>query len=322
MAKITQDFTRGNIPAQLTAFAAPLFLSSLLQVVYNMADMVIVGQYCGMVGLAAVAVGGDLSSFATFLSMGFSNAGQVMIAQYLGAKKKNAIGTLIATMCTFLLVLSVVIALCSLGLLNILLGLMHTPAESFSATRSYTTITLLGLPFIYGYNMVSAILRGLGDSRHPFIFISLASLLNIILDLFFIVRLQTGPMGAAVATVISQGVSFASCAAFLLHHRAEIQIDFSFSQLLHPDKKTLWTFLKLGVPMAIKNASIHSTKLFVNSWVNSFGVAVAAVAGIANKFSSIANLFSNSINTAGSSMVRKNMNGCQKFYGIHLDWHF
>ena len=312
MSKLSKDFTQGSIPLQLLLFSAPLFLSSLLQVVYNMADMIIVGQYCGTVGLAAVTVGGDLSSFATFMSMGFSNAGQVMISQFLGAKQSRKLGTFIATMCVFLLGLSLCISGLALFFLDPILQLMHTPAESYSATHSYTLITLCGLPFIYGYNMVSAILRGIGDSNHPFIFIAIASVLNIILDLVFIAHFHLGPASAAMATVISQCISFIACAIFLLRHKEELGIAFTWSQFLHLDREMFVDYLRLGVPMAIKNASVHSSKLFVNSWINSFGVTVAAVAGIANKFSSIGNLFSNSVNTAASSMVGQNI-GAEKY---------
>lgn len=309
-SKIKQDFTEGNISKQLLVFSAPLFLSSLLQLVYNMVDMIIVGQNCGSVGLAAVSIGSDLTNFLTFIAMGFSSAGQVIIAQYLGAGQKESISRFVTTMAIFMGSIALVLSVCSLLFLDVMLRLMHTPMESFSDTYSYACITMSGLIFIYGYNMVSAILRGLGDSKHPFIFISLASILNVVLDLFFIVKLNYGPAGAAWATVISQAISFIACLIFLQINRHELGMEGHTKFAI--DRDMLKTFLGLGIPMAIKMGSVHVTKLFVNSWINSFGVTVAAVAGIANKLNSVCGLVANSINTACASMVGQNI-GAEKY---------
>lgn len=308
--KLQKDFTTGNIPRQLLDFSTPLFFSSLLQLVYNMVDMIIVGQTCGSVGLAAVAVGSDLTNFLTFIAIGFSSAGQVIIAQYLGAGQKENISRFVTTMAIFMFGLAVVLSCAGLGGLKYMLQLMHTPAESYQDTYSYGCITMSGLFFIYGYNMVSAILRGLGDAKHPFMFISLAAVLNVILDLLFIVKLDFGPAGAAWATVISQAVSFITCLLFLQANRKELGMEGNARFVL--DREMLKTFLALGIPMAVKVGSVHITKLFVNSWINSFGVIVAAVAGIANKLNSVCGLVANSINTAGASMIGQNI-GAEKY---------
>ena len=166
---------------------------------------------------------------------------------------------------------------------------------------------MAGLPFIYGYNAVSAVLRGMGDSKHPFVFISVAALLNVALDLLFVMGLDMGAGGAALATVISQGVSFVSCAAFTLRRRKQFGVDVSARDFTHLDTSMLSALVGLGVPMAIRSAAISSSKMFVNSWINSYGVAVSAFAGIANKIASVSNLLSNALITAGSSMVGQNI---------------
>ena len=301
------DFTTGNIPKQLFIFATPLFLSSLLQVVYNMVDMIVVGNVLGEVGLSAVSVGGDISSFLTFLGMGFANAGQVIISKYIGAGKRHHVGRFISTLSSTLFLVAVSLSFLCLLFRKQFLSLMNTPTESYEQALSYSTICILGMVFIYGYNAMSAVLRGLGDSKHPFIFISIASILNVILDLVFVIGLQMGAGGAALATVISQCVSFLSCIAFLYKKRDTLGFEIHISYFFHIDKAMLSELTKLGVPMAIKSASIHISKLFVNSWINSYGVAVSAFAGIANKISSISNLISNALNTAGSSMVGQNI---------------
>ncbi|MBQ4576880.1 MAG: MATE family efflux transporter [Firmicutes bacterium] len=302
-----KDFTQGNISTQLVIFAWPLFLSNLLQVVYNMVDMIVVGNVLGKVGISAVSIGGDISNLLTFAAMGFANAGQVLIARYIGARQRDRIGRFVGTMTSFLMVCAVLISVAALLFQDTLLRLMNTPPESYTGAASYSTICMVGLVFIYGYNVVSAILRGMGDSKHPFIFVSIAAVTNLILDIVFVLFMHMGPEGAALATVISQAFSFVACTLFLMKNRSRFELDITRRDFFHWDLDMLSSLVKLGVPMAIKSASIQISKLFVNSWINSYGVAVSAFAGIANKINSISNLVSNALNTAGSTMVGQNL---------------
>lgn len=302
-----RDFTQGNITSQLITFAWPLFLSNLLQVFYNMVDMIIVGRVLGKAGTSAVAVGGDISHFLAFIAMGFSSAGQVLIAKYVGSKQTHKLGRFVGTMGGFLAACAIVGSILGLTFQNDILRLMNTPAESYAGAVAYSAVCMTGLIFIYGYNSVSAILRGMGDSQHPFLFIAIAALLNVLLDVVFVVFLDMGPGGAALATVISQGTSFLCCLAFLARNRQRFHLDIQLRDFLRWDREMLSSLLKLGIPMAIKTASIQTSKLFVNSWINSYGVSVSAFAGIAAKVSSVANLVSNAMNTAGSTMVGQNI---------------
>ena len=312
MKNFSTDFTQGNIPRQLFNFALPLYASNFLQILYNVTDMVIVGQVLGKIGLSAVSIGGDVTSLLMFLSMGFSNAGSVIIAQLLGAGKRREIGRFIGNMTTFLFGLGILFGVVCLNLREEILQLMSTPPEAFDEALAYTTITISGLIFIYGYNAVSAVLRGLGDSRHPFVFIALATVLNVLLDVVFVIILDFGAKGAALATVISQGVSFVACVTFLYRNRERLSFSISGADFVTFDGKLLARFVKLGLPMAIKSASIHTSKLFVNSWINSYGVEISAFAGVANKINSVANLLSNALNTSGAAMVGQNV-GARKF---------
>jgi len=302
-----KDFTEGNISKQLIVFAWPLFLSNLLQVVYNMVDMMVVGNVLGKSGISAVSVGGDITNLLTFIAMGFSSAGQVIIAKYIGAKERDKIGRFVGTMSGFLLVCSIILGASGLLLQDTMLKLMNTPSEAHSGALAYSSISMSGLVFIYGYNATSAILRGMGDSKHPFIFISIAAIMNLILDIIFVAYLDMGAGGAALATVISQAVSFISCVVFLIKNKSSFELDISTSAFFRWNKKMLLDLIKLGTPMAIKNASIQISKLFVNSWINSYGVAVSAFAGIANKIASVTNLISMAMNNAGSTMVGQNI---------------
>ena len=302
-----KDFTKGSITKQLIVFVWPLFLSNLLQVVYNMVDMIVVGNVLGKVGISAVSVGGDVTHLLTFIAMGFSNAGQVLIARYIGAGERKKIGRFVGTMCGFLFSCAVVLSILGIIFQDTMLTLMNTPTEAESGAVRYATVSMAGLVFIYGYNVVSAILRGMGDSKHPFVFISIAAIMNLILDIVFVVLFGWKETGAALATIMSQAVSFLSCVAFLTKNKKGFELDIKIRDFIKWDKEMLGALVKLGTPMAIKTASIQVSKLFVNSWVNSYSVEVSAFAGIANKVSSISNLVSAAMNTGGSTMVGQNL---------------
>lgn len=272
-----------------------------------MIDMMIVGNVLGKSGLSAVSVGGDVSNFLTFVAMGFSNAGQVLIARYIGARECHKLGKFVGTMSSFLISCAVFLSVVGLIFQKEILQVMNTPPEALEGALHYSGVCMAGLAFIYGYNIVSAILRGMGDSKHPFIFISMAAVINLILDIVFVMGFGMGPGGAALATVISQAISFLTCAVFLTKNRQKFELNIGMREFLHWDKEMLGSLIKLGAPMAIKSAAVQVTKLFVNSWINSYGVAVSAFAGIANKVASIANLISTAMNTAGSTMVGQNL---------------
>lgn len=302
-----KDFTEGNITKQLLLFAAPLFLSNLLQVVYNMVDMAVVGAVVGKEGISAVSVGGDIIALLTFVGMGFGGAGQVLIARYVGLGQREKIGKFVGTMSGFLVVAVAVLTLVGIIFHEPLLLLMNTPSEAYSGALSYSVICTLGLIFIYGYNIVSAVLRGMGDSKHPFVFIAIAAAINVVLDIVFVVGLGMGAAGAALATVISQAGSFIISVVFLILHRERFSLNVRLCDFIRWDREMLTELVRLGTPMAIKTASIQFSKLFVNSFINSYGIAVSAFAGIANKIASVANLISMAMNNAGSTMVGQNI---------------
>ncbi len=302
-----KDFTKGNITKQLVSFAWPLLLSNVLQIVYNMVDMIIVGNVMGKTGTSAVTVGGDVSNLMTFLVMGFAAAGQVIIARYIGAREREKIARFVGTMSSFLFICAVVICILGLTFREPLLHLMNTPDEAYSGALAYSTVCMSGLVFIYGYNAVSAILRGMGDSKHPLLFIGIAAVTNLVLDILLVMVFDFGAGGAALATVISQALSFILCTAFLVKHRRQFELNVKAKDFFKMDGEMLLEFVKLGTPMAIKFASVQVSKLFVNSFINSYGIAVSAFAGIANKLASIVNLFSNAMNTAGSTMAGQNI---------------
>ncbi|MBR0144876.1 MAG: MATE family efflux transporter [Clostridia bacterium] len=300
--RIIRDLTVGSVPGTLLRFAFPLFLSGLLQMVYNMVDMVIVGKFVGTEGLSAVAIGGEMLQLITFVAMGFSNAGQILISRYVGENRRDKVGEMVGTLFTLLLSLAVVITVAFLFSYQGILAWLNTPEDIWEFTRQYSVTCVWGTVFIYGYNLVSAILRGMGDSRHPFLFIAIASVINIVLDLLFVGPLDMGPMGAALATVIGQAASFLFALRLLYKNREQIGFDF------HPKHFRLYKsvtkpLIALGIPMVIQSAAITFSMLLVNSYINVYGKEAVAVTGVARKLEGMIGVVSQAISSAGGAMI-------------------
>jgi putative MATE family efflux protein len=252
---LIKDFTRGNITKQLLMFSIPLMLSNFLQIVYNMVDMMVVGRSVGSAGLAAVSSGGDIMNIGTTICLGFSSAGQILIAQHIGNGNSAGLQKTIGTMYGFLSLFSLVISITGILTVNLLLDAVNVPEEAYSDAYSYSTICFCGMFFIFGYNVNAAILRGMGDSKRPFVFIAIAAILNLILDIVFVVGFGFGPWGAALATVLGQALSFIASLIYLYHRRTSFGFDFkphSFAL----DGPSLIALLKLGFPMALQHCVV------------------------------------------------------------------
>ena len=305
-----QDMTRGPVVRQLIAFTLPLFVSNALQAVYNLVDMVIVGNYIGKAGMSAVSIGGDILHLLTFVAMGFSSAGQVIIAQAVGSQQHEALRKTIGTMFTFLLSFSLAMAAVCYGLRAVVLGWLNTPAVAYDYTMDYMVTCAFGLVFIYGYNIVSAILRGMGDSKRPFMFIAIAAVLNIVLDMLFVKHLGLAVFGAALATVIGQGVSFVISVIYLYRRRDSFGFDFRPASF-RIDGPQFRQLLALGIPMAIQSAAVNFSKIILTSWINLFDVTYSALSGVFNKVNIMCGVISQSFTAAGSTMVGQNLGAQQ-----------
>lgn len=305
-----RDLTKGNVTKQLLIFALPLFLSNALQAIYNIVDMIIVGQVVGGAGMSAVSIGGDVLHLLTFVAMGFSSAGQVLIARQVGAKNFENVKKIIGTMFTFLFIVSLALTVIFYCVRIPMLKILNTPFESFDYTVDYTVTCILGLVFIYGYNIVSAILRGIGDSKRPFVFVGIAAILNTVLDIIFVALFDMKVFGAALATVIGQGVSFVVSLVYLYIKRENFCFDFKLKSF-KMESNTLKQILSLGLPMAIQAAAVSMSKIVLMAWINAFGVVYSALAGIFNKINTMSAVVSNSFTTAGSAMVGQNL-GAEK----------
>lgn len=300
------DLTQGSVSKQLIRFAFPLVCSNFLQTLYGIIDMVIIGQYVGAEGLSGVSIGSDLLMFVTFICMGMTSAGQVMISQFVGAGDRNSLKSTIGTLFSFIALLAVGMTILCVSLTDWLLRIMSTPPEAFTHAHNYTVVCFSGIIFIYGYNTVSAILRGMGDSTRPFIFIAIAAVLNIIFDMLFVVGLGMETAGAALATVLGQGVSFVTSIIYLYIKREAFSFDFKLGSFKMESVKVK-QILRLGFPMALQHSAISLSTMFVNSHINAYGVVISAVNGVGSKLRSIMNVISVSFSTAATSMNGQNL---------------
>lgn len=303
---ISKDFTRGNIPRQLMAFMLPFMASNALQVLYSTIDMIIVGEYVGTPGLSAVSQSSQILNFATMVCFGFSNGGQVLVSQALGAGKRKEMSRIIGTLFSLISGLAVAMSVLFVAGRGWIMEIMNIPAESRDYAEDYLIICGAGLFFTAGYNMVSAVLRGMGDSKRPFIFICIASAVNLVLDILFTGILKWEVAGAAWATIIGQAVSFLFSVWYLYRRKEEFGFDFRKESFRISGHYTQM-ILSLGMPMAIQSGCINISMLYVNSMVNNVGVVASATFGVGIRIDDIINKVSQGIQFAALPMISQNI---------------
>ena len=304
--RIAKDFTQGNIAKQLLWFALPFMASNALQVFYSTIDMVIVGEFVGTPGLSAVSQSSQIVNFATMVCLGFSNAGQVLLAQAQGAGKRKEMNDIIGTLFGFITALALVLTGVIFGIQSWILGVMNIPTESYEMARDYLVICAGGLVFTAGYNMVSAVLRGMGDAKRPFLFIGIASAVNLVLDLLFTGLFDWGVAGAAWATIIGQAVSFLFSLYYLYRRREAFGFDFK-RESFRPRIRYIGMITSLGTPMAIQSGCINLSMLVVNSMINDIGLVASATFGVGVRIDDIVNKISQGIQYAAVPMISQNV---------------
>lgn len=305
-SKLSKDFTNGSIAKQLFFLMIPFMLSNALQVLYSTIDMIIVGEYVGTAGLSAVSQSSSILNFATMVCLGFSNGGQVLIAQAIGADKKKETNNIIGTLFTVILLMGLIFSVVILVFKNNVIEIMNIPAESVDMSNDYLIICGAGMIFTAGYNMVSAILRGMGDSKRPLLFIAIASVVNLVLDILFTGILGWGVAGAAWATIIGQAVSFLFSIFYLYKNKEEFGFDFKLLSF-KPVLRYVKMILSLGTPMAIQSGFINISMLYVNSLINSLGVVESATFGVGVRIDDIMNKVSMGIQYAALPMISQNI---------------
>lgn len=301
---IERNLTEGSVVKLLIQFALPFMLSNLIQSLYNVADMLIVGYYSGTAAISGVNIGGQVTLILTNIIIGLTVGGTVIIGQYLGSGDRKSVKETIGTLLTFLLIVGMVLTIIMLMVSDDILRLMQTPEESYQQAKDYLDITVIGTVFIFGYNAFSAILRGFGDSRRPLIFVSIACAINVVLDLLLVGVYDMAAEGAAIATVISQAISMILCIITLI--RSDFVFDFKLKSFKFI-KKHFITIIKVGIPISIQNVIVNFSFIVLTTIANGMGVNASAAVGIVGKYNGFAILPAIAVGSSVSAMVAQNM---------------
>ncbi len=305
MARFENNLSEGNVVKQLILFSLPVLISNIIQSLYSTVDMLIVGNFANEAAMSGVNIGGQVSFIITNMVFGLSVGATVLIGQYKGAENRRGIHEVIATLLVSLMVLAVLLTVVMIWLADPILHLINTPPESLQEAKSYFIISMLGTVFIFGYNALSALMRGLGDSKNPLVFVAIACGVNVILDMLFVARFNMGAAGAAWATIISQAISMILCIWYL--SKNDFIFDFSLESFKAFSKKQLALILKVGIPTSIQNVASGLSFLFLTTLVNSFGVMASAAVGAVGKLNGFAILPGVAMSTSISAMSAQNI---------------
>ena len=295
--KQTKNLTEGSPARLILEFAVPMFLGLLFQQFYSMVDTMIVGKFLGMKPLAGVGATGSLNFMVIGFCIGVCNGFAIPVAQKLGAKDYSALRRFVANATWLCLAFSVVMTVIVSILCGDILRFMKTPEDIFSYTYWYMLIIFLGIPCTFLYNILAALIRSLGDSKTPVIFLALASVLNIGLDLVFIIVFRMGVKGAALATVLAQGISGLCC---LWYIGKRFPILRGTKEEWKPLPKYMIRLCAVGIPMGMQYSITAIGTLVIQAAVNGFGSTVVAGVTAATK---LGNFVSCPIEALGQTMA-------------------
>jgi len=271
----TQDMTVGKPLENLIIFSVPLLIGNLVQQMYNTVDSIVVGRYVGDAALAAVGTSTPIINLLLLLFMGISTGAGILVSQYFGAHKQKELEKTVGTCLTLTFFATLVIMVFGSMIVRPLMMLLDTPQDVYDMAVDYLSIIVLGIVGTAYYNIASGVLRGLGDSVSPLIFLVVACLLNIVLDLVFVIGFGMAADGVALATVLAQGISAALCIWKLTHMKKILTVT---KRLLIPDKRISMKIARLGLPSGLTQAIFSMAAIVVQALTNSFGTNVIACA--------------------------------------------
>jgi len=299
-----KDLTKGPEGKVILLFTLPMLLGNVFQQLYNVVDSVIVGRFIGKEALAAVGASFPVIFLIVSLIMGFTMGSSVLVSQYFGAGKENKVKQTIET--AFITLFFAGIILTILGLLSSshILKLLNTPSDVFRQARIYLDIIFSGLIFLFGYNSLSAILRGLGDSKTPLYLLIVSTFINIVLDLIFILVFRWGIAGAAIATVLSQAVSFFGAAVYL--HKKKGYFTFH-PKVIKFNSEIFFRSMKIGLPSGVQQSLVSAGMMAITRIVNGFGTNAIAAFTAAGRIDSFAIMPAMNFSLALTSFVGQNI---------------
>lgn len=300
------DLTQGVIWKKLIVYAGPVVLSSLLQSAYSITDLIVAGWFIGKDGISAINNAGQVMTILTQIIMGITIGGNILMGQYFGSRQHDQRRQTNRTLFSFSL-------LAGVGMMGVIFLLsrpilLALDAPALDQGQSYLQVCAFGLPAIFGYNAMSAMLRSVGDSKQPFYCVAVTAGCNIVLDCLFMGAFHWDVQGAALATVLAQWASFLVCSAYVQRHKGL----FGLERRLSIQRDKLATMLKLGIPSAIQMTVVGLSWLAMTFLINHYGVEASAASGICAKIKDVALMFTIALYTAATTMVAQCL-GAQKF---------
>lgn len=299
-----RDLTAGSVFQNILYFSLPYLLSYFLQTLYGMADLFIIGQFNGIDSTTAVSIGSQVMHMLTVMIVGLAMGSTVTIGRAVGAKDRERASVIVGNTATLFLAVSAAITALLLALVGPIVSVMSTPAEAVSGTVRYLTVCFLGIPFITAYNIISAIFRGLGDSKSPMYFIAAACVVNIALDYLFIGVFRLGPAGAALGTTLAQTVSVIIALSVIRRQKTGLSLT---RDTLRPRRDILGPVLKIGIPVALQDGFVQIAFIVITIIANRRGLADAAAVGIVEKFIGMVFLVPSSMLSAVSALAAQNI---------------
>ncbi len=305
MFKNEQNLTEGSISKTLILFALPFVFANFLQALYGACDLIIIGHFTGgSSAISSVATGAQIMHIVMSFIIGLTTGTTVLVGHAYGAGKKEEIEKIIGTVFIFFISLSLIVAFLMYYFAPNLINIVNTPDIAYQGALEYVLICSFGVIFIFLFNVFSSILRGVGNSYTPMIFISIGCIANILLDLFFIGYLNLGTKGAAIATVIAQGICAISLAAYVRLNKFSFEFKFRKTKFYFDKVKNI---VKLGLPLSFQDSMVQMSFIILLSLANSIGVDASAGYGTANRLNGFTMLPAFSFAMALTPIVAQNM---------------
>ena len=299
----TADFTQGSILKKLCRFMLPVLGALILQAAYGAVDLLVVGRFGSTSGLSAVSTGSQVLNLVTFVVTQLAMGVTVLIARYIGEKREKEIGAVLGGAAVVFTILAGCLFVLLVLFARPISVLMQAPQEALALTASYVRICGCGILFIVAYNVLSAVFRGLGDSRSPLLFVLVACLVNVAGDLVLVAGLHLDAAGAALATVLAQAVSV-GCALAILRRK---KLPFTFRKSDVRLNEQCRRFLTIGLPLALQEFLTQLSFLALCAFVNRLGLAASSGYGVASKIVSFVMLVPSALMQSMASFVAQNI---------------
>lgn len=297
------NLTKGNVIEVLLAFSVPFLIANVIQALYGAVDLAVIGWFCAPESVAAVSTGTQVTQIITSMVTGLTLGGTIMVGKYTGMGDLEQTKKTVATTLSVFAIVALILTGLMIACVNPILSALKTPKEAFALARQYVVVCSCGIFFTCGYNAISAILRGYGDSKRPMMFVALACVLNIIGDIVFVKYVGLGVIGVALATISSQAVSMI-CAIIYLNKKKFI-FTFRFKNL-RIDRERAKELAAVGIPISLQECMVRLSFLYLTSVTNRLGVDAAAAVGVASKYDVFAMLPATSIASALAAITAQN----------------